>query len=143
MGSTVTVGVSVANSGTDTWGEPPPPQGAPTQAVSPRDTHLVAQWVPLDVLPDEASFTSADPVADEPDPATIEVPEPIVLDALPLDPGQSAQLSATLDSPATPGTWALVIDVQDDLDGSYAVLGSAPGVQLFEIVPERGMAAIH
>jgi hypothetical protein len=142
-GSTVEVGVSVANSGTETWAEPPPPQGAPTQAVAPRDTRLVAQWIPIDVFSDEASFTSADPVPDDPDPVTIEVPQPVVLEALPLEPGAVAHVAASLDAPDAPGTWALILDVRDDLDGSYAVLGSAPAVQLFEIVPERGIVAIH
>ena len=45
--------------------------------------------------------------------------------------------------PKEVGRWALVIDIVDDVAGSYAALGSAPAVALFEVVAPRGIEPVE
>ena len=45
--------------------------------------------------------------------------------------------------PKAAGRWALVIDIVDDVAGSYAALGSAPAVALFEVVAPRGIDPVE
>ena len=52
-------------------------------------------------------------------------------------------VDAKLLAPASPGAWALVVDIVDDVDGSFAALGSAPAVQVFELVVSPHGAAVE
>ncbi len=61
---------------------------------------------------------------------------------VPLDPGALARFRGELTVPSTMGRWALVIDVEDSVQGSFAALGSAPAVDVFEVVPPRGIDAV-
>ncbi len=127
-GGVVDVSVSVANSGTLAWMDPPP-QMVEAGTAAPRDTRLVARWVPLGG-PDGGA-----PDADV-------VPGPFVLDRIPLGPGRRKVVDASLRVPAGLGRWALAIDVMDDVDGSFAALGSAPAFQAFDVVAPQGSDAL-
>ena len=56
--------------------------------------------------------------------------------------GQRARFRGELNVPTTPGRWALVVDVEDSVVGSFAARGSAPAVDVFEVVPPRGIEPI-
>jgi hypothetical protein len=96
-----------------------------------RNTRVLAYWIPLAVPGDGAGGTApGEPVGVE-------------LRAVPLSPRKLATIRATLHAPKALGVWALVVDVVDDVDGSFAALGSAPAVQVFEVVTPRGFAPIE
>src|SRR5258705_256965 len=61
-------------------------------------------------------------------------PAPIILDSLPLAPGRSATIETTIATPTAAGHWALMLDVVDDIDGSFAAHGSRPGAILVDLV---------
>ena len=111
--------VNVANTGTETWaGEWALDAGAGQMTVE-RGTRVVARWIPLDEI-------DASP------------PDPVVVGTVPLAPGEMVTVRDTLVAPFALGRWALVIDVVDDVDGSYAALGSEPAVAEIEVVAQRG-----
>jgi hypothetical protein len=113
---------SVTNGGSATWSDPGLAGIQPREAFRPRTTRLVATWVlvsPTDVGPD---LVAAVP------------PDPITLDQLPLAPGQSVAIAATIATPTGPGRWALMLDIVDDVDGSFAAHGSRPGAILVDLV---------
>ena len=113
--------VNVANTGTETWaGDWVLDTGAGQMTVE-RGTRVVARWVALDDDLDSAS------------------PDPVVVGTVSLAPGEMVTLRDTLVAPAAIGRWALVIDVLDDVDGSYAALGSEPAVAEIEVVAPRGL----
>jgi hypothetical protein len=112
--------VNVANTGTETWaGEWTLDAGAGQMTVE-RGTRVVARWVPLDEDIDAPSS------------------KPVVVGTVPLAPGEMVTVRDTLVAPSALGRWALVIDVIDDVDGSYAALGSEPAVAEIEVVAQRG-----
>ena len=47
-----------------------------------------------------------------------------------------------LRAPLATGRWALVIDVVDDVDGSFAKLGSAPAVVILNVMPPQDRPAV-
>ena len=115
--------VNVANTGTETWaGEWALDTGAGQMDVE-RGTRVVARWVPLDEAATDADGASL---------------EPVVIGTVPLAPGEMVTVRDTVVAPAALGRWALVIDVVDDVDGSYAALGSEPAVAAIEVVAPRG-----
>jgi hypothetical protein len=130
-GESVRVHLSVANTGLTTWGETIPPdadggdvrEGA-TRAIRERATRVTATWVRLD--PSTAGETA------ETAQLTVE------LGRVPLRPGALVRISESLEVPGQVGRWALVLDVVDDLEGSFAARGSAPAVAIFEVVAPRG-----
>jgi hypothetical protein len=113
---------TVTNSGSATWSDPDWPAIQPREAFQPRTTRLVATWVL--VSPTDAGA----------DPAGAVAPSPVTLDALPFAPGQSATIAATIATPSAPGRWALMLDIVDDIDGSFAAHGSRPGAILVDLV---------
>lgn len=130
-GEPVSVEVSVGNTGTLSWAAYDGPQGAPVAVEPLRNTRVLAYWIPLAVPGDGAGGTApGEPVGVE-------------LRAVPLSPRKLATIRATLHAPKALGVWALVVDVVDDVDGSFAALGSAPAVQVFEVVTPRGFAPIE
>ena len=52
-------------------------------------------------------------------------------------------LRDALDGPDDDRTWALVVDVVDDVDGSYAALGSRPATTVIEVVTPRGRDSVN
>ena len=116
VGRTVSFSVFVANTGTESWLAAVRHAGALADPAPDRGTHVVAQWIRLD------------------DPTDGPPRRPVMLQAVPLAPGTLTTVRARLATPGSPGSWALVVDVVDDVDGSFAALGSAPAVQVFEVV---------
>jgi hypothetical protein len=145
IGSTIDATVTVANTGTTTW-EDIRASTAGSRKEIKRSTHLEARWIPLDVhgpvAGAVAATTTDTTVAAEEDDATMSL-EPISLRAVPLAPGRRISVHATLLAPDQPGQWALVVDVVDAIDGSFAALGSAPAVQIVDVVVARGIEALE
>jgi hypothetical protein len=119
-GSMVPLMISVGNSGTDTWAETA--GVGPASKVRSRDTRLVARWI-------QVAGADGNPVDD-----AAGAPEPVVLARVPLAPGRQIVARASIQAPATTGRWAIVVDVEDDIDGSYASLGSRPGSVMLSVV---------
>jgi len=119
-GANVPISVSVGNSGDLTWADPTHGPDDGSEAVPDRNTRLVARWIPLDAS------------------GAADAPAPVELEALPLDAGRVAVVEARLHAPDAPGRWALAVDVVDDVDGSFAALGSAPSVAALDVVPPSG-----
>ncbi len=117
--------MSVRNTGTASWADRA--GSAQTSSGPPpiRATRVVARWIPLDV------------------PADALVPAPVELKAVPLAPGKATTVKADLLAPGSPGIWALVVDVVDDVDGSFAALGSAPAVGVYGVVDPRAIAGVE
>lgn len=125
-GRAVSVSLSVANSGTESWAEQSQLPGTPAaMPVAIRETRLVARWIllegPTDAVP----------------------PAPVELRAVALAPGRRTTVTVELGAPWTAGAWALVVDVVDDVAGSFAALGSAPSVQLFEVLAPRSIGEVE
>ncbi|HEX5823360.1 MAG TPA: hypothetical protein VFY18_02775 [Candidatus Limnocylindrales bacterium] len=106
----------VTNSGSVSWADPARVTSEPPEADSGRNTMLVGTWVPVDA--DGAALVDL---------------EPVTLGRLPLDAGQGMTISGSIPTPATPGRWALVLDIVDDEDGSFAAHGSQPGTILVDL----------
>ncbi len=158
-GASIAVRVAVANSGRLTWAEDPRPGGAPGGLAVPRATRLVARWVPIDVplasaaspgnpepsvgLTDVTGAGGADGASVPGDPdvrgaGSTGILGSVELGSLPLAPGGMVVVAGGVQAPTTPGTWALVVDVVDDVEGSFAALGSAPAVEVFHVISLRG-----
>jgi hypothetical protein len=124
-GKVVAVSVLVANTGRTSWAEHARSASSSGEPFPVRATRLVARWIRLDGPADAAP------------PATVE------LQAVPLAPGKATTVKAEILAPESPGVWALVVDVVDDVDGSFAALGSAPAVKVFGVVVPRGIAGVE
>jgi hypothetical protein len=137
-GGDVRINLSVANTGELTWDETARP--ADPAKARERSTRVVASWVRLDPPAAGTAEATADGAA-----AATSDPAPLVVElrAVPLAPGAMVRIRETLAVPEQVGHWALVIDVVDDVDGSFTTLGSAPGVALFEVVPPRGIEVVE
>jgi hypothetical protein len=133
-GKRIEASVSVENTGELTWAETPTDPDDPNPEA--RNARLVARWIALDVDLKLGPRTDAD--------GTIQpaVPPPTTLDAVPLDAGRHVAVDASLRVPWVIGRWALVIDVVDDIDGSYARLGSKPAVVIIDVVAPKGRVEI-
>ena len=118
--------LSVANSGTEAWAALARAE-VTERNRRPQLTTVVATWVRVDGDPAAARAGDVDRMRLE-------------IARLALDPGRSMRLSEELPVPATPGRWALVVDLVNDVDGSFAALGSAPAVALFDVVGLPGGA---
>jgi hypothetical protein len=124
-GKAVSISLSVANTGTESWADTVDRAGPQAAMLPARATRVVAHWIPLD------------------GPVDTVLPAPVQLQAVPLAPGSLVAVPAKLVAPASPGAWALVVDVVDDVDGSFASLGSAPAVQAFQVVVSPRPAAVE
>ena len=132
----------VTNSGSTSWGESSLSSGVPLALSSPRNTRLVATWVLLNangspvVRPVAAGTATAGVAAAGLADAPLGPigPAPVTFDALPLAPGQHATVTGTLATPAMPGHWALILDIVDDTDGSFADHGSRPATMVVDVV---------
>ncbi len=120
---TIALPVRVANTGTIAWASEP----AAAEAADPRDggpvPWLVARWVPLDRL--EATL---------PQPATAPAFVP---------PGTDAVVRLPVTTPAEPGTYLLLLDLDTPEAGSLAALGSAPGLVRVVVVADRIDAGVE
>ncbi len=129
-GTALDLSVSVANSGSLSWIGPPASLITAGKAA-PRNTRLVARWIQVD---DEGQVMAADSGGESPD--------PVVLGDVALAPGRRVDVDASILVPQGVGRWALAIDVVDDVDGSFAGLGSQPAVQVFDVVAARGIDSV-
>jgi hypothetical protein len=124
-GSVVDASIRVANTGTLTWTDAPASLLA-QETASARDTRLVARWI---AITDDAGEPVDDGApAGDPAPATIDIAR------TPLQPGTGVTIDAPIRLPVVPGRWALVVDLVDDVDGSFAVQGSAPAATVVDVV---------
>ena len=143
-GSALKLTLNVANSGTATWADslattPNGPKPTPRRA-----THLEARWIPLDVPDlDKAANAASRSSATADDAAVAAVLEPFTLRAAPLAPGGVLVVRNAVQVPGLLGRWALVVDVVDAVDGSFAALGSAPAVAIVDVVVARGIHPIE
>jgi hypothetical protein len=62
---------------------------------------------------------------------------------VPLAPGRMILVRGSVVAPQEVGRWALVVDIVDDVDGSFAALGSAPAVHVVEVVEPRGFEPVE
>jgi hypothetical protein len=137
-GDPVSLELGVVNTGSASWAEGSA-EDRRNGLDTARNTRLVAGWIRLGDdaaegvgAPREAPARGADAVG---------APEPVELDRVPLGPGKRRTVRTDISAPTEPGRWALVIDLVDDVDGSFAALGSAPAVKVLEVVdPERAPA---
>jgi hypothetical protein len=118
-GARIPVTVSIANPGDSTWADAvlQSPDDGDARA---RNTRLVGTWVLLDPASESAAG---------------DVRRTVELGRVALEPDQHTRVRASLTVPDAPGRWALVLDVVDDVDGSFAARGSAPGVAIFQVAP--------
>ncbi|HEY3334356.1 MAG TPA: hypothetical protein VGK16_03890 [Candidatus Limnocylindrales bacterium] len=129
-GSPLRVLANVANTGTLTWAGSWSIDAGAGQMEVERGTRAIARWIRLDA-------------AGQALPADDATPRPVVIGAVPLEPGQMLAVRDMLTAPSAIGRWALVVDVVDDVNGSYAALGSQPAVAVIDVVPARGRAPIE
>ena len=134
-GKAFDVSVSVENTGELTWGETPADPDDPDPEA--RNTRLVARWIPIDVDLKLGARTGGDDGS-----ARAAVPAPVKLDAVPLDAGRHILVDGSLRAPWAIGRWALTIDVVDDIDGSYARIGSEPAVLLLDVIAPKGRVVV-
>jgi len=113
--------LAVTNTGVESWADPTLVPWLPLDLQRPRNTRLVGTWLPQPPTTDE-------------DRGVTQVPPPIDFGPLPLDPGGVQLVDTFVQAPIDPGYWRLVIDVVDDVAGSIAHLGSAPGVVVVEVL---------
>ncbi len=141
-GDDVRINLSVANSGEHTWADTARPEGDQGD-VRARATRVVATWVRLDPPASGDGVRRGRARRGHRPGDAAAVPLTIDLRKVPLAPGTLERIRETLVVPKDVGRWALVIDIVDDVAGSYAALGSAPAVALFEVVPPRGIEPVE
>jgi hypothetical protein len=138
-GSALKVSISVANTGTETWADTRGGTGGTQEAIT-RATRVEARWIPIDVPGDGARVKGEANAAGD---ARSAGAEPVAVGLVPLAPGRLVLLAESIVVPDVIGRWALVVDIVDDVDGSFAALGSAPAVHMVEVVAERGFQPIE
>ncbi len=142
-GRDVRINLSVANAGDTSWADTVATDGgasgAATRTARQRETRVTAHWIRLGAAGATSGAVATSAVADA-DPRDAGV---VTLMRAPLDPGALARFRDTLVVPSAPGEWALVVDVEDSVVGSFAALGNAPAVAIFQVVPPRGIESIE
>jgi hypothetical protein len=131
-GSAMKGSITVANTGIEAWTDTILGAGS-TQVSVTRTTRVEARWIRLDDSAGAESKRDTSADADAPSTATA----PVVVGLVPLAPGRLVLLWESIMVPDDTGRWALVVDVVDDVDGSFAALGSAPGVHVVDVVDAR------
>jgi hypothetical protein len=138
--STTPMTISVANTGELTWAETPGSTTGRTKVV--RNTRLVARWIPLDVDGKPQPVVPAQAAGRVAGAASQPLAALTTIERIPLDPGRHIEVDAAIHVPAQLGTWALAIDVVDDVDGSFARRGTEPAIAVFQVVAPRGMTPV-
>lgn len=131
-GSLIQLSFAVLNVGAASWLDAPRMADLPLEVAAHRATRLVGRWV----------MEPTDPLEEDGAPP-IEPPPPIELGLLALDVGFGQRLDARVRVPSQVGTWRLVIDLIDDVDGSFALSGSAPGVLDVEVFAAQLAPGAH
>jgi hypothetical protein len=62
---------------------------------------------------------------------------------MPLDAGRHVDVDTAIHVPTMLGTWALAIDVVDNVDGSFAKHGTEPAIQVFQVIAPRGLDPVQ
>jgi hypothetical protein len=119
-GQRIPVTVAIANPSGISWADTIRPS-ADEREDRLRNTRLTGTWVRLEPSTGDAAAPDTRRTVD--------------LGPIALEPGSHTRVSARLAVPTEPGRWALVIDVVDDVDGSFAAQGSAPAVAIFRVLP--------
>ena len=149
-GSLVPISFGVRNVGAIAWTDPQLTPDLPPDLRLRHNTRLVGTWVlvpsddpagpPAAVDPTDAlASTDAESAA-----ALVSPPPPPAVDLgfVPFDAGYGSRVDILVRVPAQAGTWRLVIDIVDDIDGSFALSGSAPGVIGIDVIaPPAGPGA--
>ena len=65
-----------------------------------------------------------------------------MLERVPLDAGRRIDVDTAIRVPSQLGRWALALDIVDDVDGSFAKLGTEPTITVFEVVAPRGLEPV-
>ncbi len=132
-GAVASVRFTVTNSGTTTWSDDPRIDRLPDGSQWQRATHVVATWVPVRLDAPAAAAKTAGASGAVGPAGLAGVPPPLAILDVPLDAGGQDAATVRVALPTAAGTWALVLDVVDNVDGSFAALGSAPAVTLVEV----------
>ncbi len=133
--------ISVANTGELTWAETPG-DVVKGSAVT-RNTRLVARWIPLGVAGATAAAVPAQVGGRVAGVKSPPLPALATLERMPLDAGRHVEVDAAVHVPTQVGTWALAIDVVDDVDGSFAKHGTEPAIAIFQVIPPRGVDPVQ
>ena len=133
--------ISVANTGELTWAETPG-DVVKGSAVT-RNTRLVARWIPLGVAGATAAAVPAQTGGRVAGVKSPPLPALATLERMPLDAGRHVEVDAAVHVPTQVGTWALAIDVVDDVDGSFAKHGTEPAIAIFQVIPPRGVDPVQ
>ena len=142
-GETVRVNVSVANTGEEAWADTIRPDSDPGEVPRPR--HARRRDLDRARRPrgrDRGGGRRRGPRTTARG-RRIRRLATVVLRATPLAPGRLVRVSQDLAVPGRVGRWALVVDIVDDVAGSFAALGSAPAVALFDVVAPRGIEVVE
>ena len=131
-GSLLPISFAVLNVGSASWLDAPRMSDLPLDLQGLRTTRLTATWV---IEPTDAVDAEGTPAVDQ--------PAPMELGPLPLDVGHGRRIDALVRVPSQAGTWRLVIDIVDDIEGSFARIGSAPGVLDVEVFAARLVPGAH
>ena len=124
-GEPLELDATVMNTGSRDWTDPEWLTSSAAEAMDRRrDTTIRASWV----------------LVDPPDGDRAEAPEPSNVLATPLKPGEAMQATFTVQAPSAPGRWILLLDLVDEVDGSFAAGGSAPRSLVVTVVDGRSRA---
>lgn len=126
-GERLPVSIAVTNAGTTSWIDAPAPSGVPIDATTRLHTRITGTWVPVAPAARGAAH----------DPAL--APTVVNLGPASLAPGETLSLATTVAPPSHAGRWALVLQVTDDVGGSFATSGSAPSILFFDVVASEGL----
>ncbi len=137
-GGLLPLSFAVRNIGAASWMDARLTRDLPFDLQPARNTRLIATWVSeaptldVDAAPGEdAAFVGSPP------------PPPIDLGLVPFGASFGLRIEALVRVPARPGAWRLVIDVVDDVNGSFAMGGSAPGIVDVEVFAPRPDSGAH
>ena len=122
-GETFDLDATVMNTGSVDWADPEWLSASAAKALDRRrNTNVRALWHLVEPDDRDAERAAADPEG--------------VL-AVPLKPGEVAHGPLTITAPNVPGRWVLILDLVDEIDGSFAAGGSAPRTMLIQVVDGR------
>ncbi|HXU86711.1 MAG TPA: hypothetical protein VN773_12985 [Verrucomicrobiae bacterium] len=129
----------VANGGSVSWADSLVDPSVPLALSTPRNTRLVATWILVAATPSTRAGAVAGAAPGAPAKLVAPVaPASTAVGPLSLVPGQRTTLTGSIATPVTPGRWMLVLDIVDDIDGSFASHGSRPAAILLDIVEPVG-----
>ena len=122
-GETFDLDATVMNTGSVDWADPEWLSASAAKALDRRrNTNVRALWHLVEPDDRDAERAAADP-------------ERVL--AVPLKPGEVAHGPLTITAPNVPGRWVLILDLVDEIDGSFAAGGSAPRTMLIQVVDGR------